>query len=56
MYNFLSLEKVFLSLFFDNDDFLDMLHAYKFDLGVGSLSFSDTLLFRELDIPYIKAT
>ena len=54
--NFLSLELEQVRLLFTNPDYLEFLKKEKFDIGIGSLSFHDTLLFRELELPYIKIT
>jgi len=56
MENFEYLEERQISLFFDDEDFLHRLKERQFHVGIGSLSFSDTLLFRELGIQYIKVT
>ena len=37
-------------------DFLEFLKSMNFDIGLGSLYTADSLLFRALDIPYIKIT
>ncbi len=35
---------------------MNYLKKFNFDMGIGGLSFADTLLFRELGLQYIKVT
>jgi hypothetical protein len=52
--NFLKIELEMIKILFSDEQYLNFLKEEKFDIGIGGLSFSDALLFRELDIPYIR--
>jgi hypothetical protein len=39
---------------FGDPKFLEGLKKLKFDIGIGGLSMAETLLFRELELQYIK--
>lgn len=41
-------------MYFGDKDLLESLKNEKFDIGIGGLNKADSILFRYLDIPYIK--
>ena len=54
--NFLRLELEQIKLVMRDEEFIEKLREMKFDIGIGGLSFNDALLFRELELPYIRLT
>jgi hypothetical protein len=59
--NYVNLDVDHLACFFKQDDnekyaFLDSLRAMKFHIGLGSLNMADSILFRTLNIDFIKIT
>lgn len=52
--NFLRIERLSVQLLFKDPSFINGLKKLKFDLGLGGLSMAETLLFRELELQYIK--
>ena len=41
--------------YFERESFLQKLRAYDLNVGIGGMSYADTLLFRALgDLPYVK--
>jgi hypothetical protein len=53
MQNYLQLEEEHARVYM-NEDFIKFLKQQKFDVGLGSIYLADSLLFRWLEIQYIK--
>ena len=52
--NYRRLDQAHLKAYFSDDKMTFDLKKAKFDVGIGGLNFADSILFRNLEIPYIK--
>ena len=52
--NYRRLDQAHLKAYFEDDKMMFDLKKQKFDVGIGGLNFADSILFRNLEIPYIK--
>ena len=52
--NYKRLDLAHCKAYFDDQTMIFDMKKQKFDLGIGGLNFADSILFRNLEIPYIK--
>lgn len=52
--NYVGLDEETAKTFFGDQDFLEFLRDQEFHVGIGGSSFTDSLLFRYLDLKFLK--